>query len=509
MDRNADAKREIEQAVALDPTFENGYELAIVDLDLGDGDGASKIFSEMLASFGDTAAIHLLFGQAYEGSDFQTKALDEFKASAAKDDRLPGVHYSLASAYLTTGGNSKLPQVEAELRKELTISPNSAFVYAALGHLLATQGGNSAEALTFLKRATELDPSSPDGFLYLGQFYADAKMPAEAEPVLRKSIALTRDVSRNGYQVQKAHYLLGRVLMQTGHADEGKQELAASQALLTKHLARDRDQLADYLQPSEPSVSQGMGPASPLNADPVKDAKAAQLTDEFEKQFTPAIADSYNNLGAIAGAENNYRLALQYFEQAGAWNPALPGLDYNWGRAAFAAGATSEAVAPLSRYVSAHPEDDGGRAVLGLSQFLSKDYTGARNTLAALADKAGQSAQVRFAFAESLVETNDLGAGTARLIALAKEYPDIADVHRSLGEVYALQNAPGAASELATAIRLNPDDAEAHAVLGRLESKEGDTKAAMTDLEAAVKLDPNDAELRRELEQLRAAATHE
>ena len=94
--KNSEAKTEIERAVALDPSFENGYELAVADLDLGDGEGASKVFSEMLMSFGDTARIHMLFGQAYLGSDFQSKAVDEFKKSIAKNDRLPGAHYLLA-----------------------------------------------------------------------------------------------------------------------------------------------------------------------------------------------------------------------------------------------------------------------------------------------------------------------------------------------------------------------------------------------------------------------------
>ena len=59
------------------------------------------------------------------------------------------------------------------------------------------------------------------------------------------------------------------------------------------------------------------------------------------------------------------RRAVTYFERAAAWNPSLEGLDYNWGRAAFAGSQFAEAVMPLSRYVKAHPDDTGGRSVLG------------------------------------------------------------------------------------------------------------------------------------------------
>lgn len=512
MGKNAEAKQQIEQAVALDPTFENGYQLAIADLDLGDGDAASKVFAEMASSFGDTAAIHMLFGQAYAESDFQNKALDEFKAAIAKDDRLPGAHYSLAAAYLTVNGESTLPQIEAELRKEIAISPNSAAAYAALGHILAGQRDGSAvdpEALSDLKRATDLDPKSPDGFLYLGQLHAVEKMPAEAETALRRSIALTQDVSRNAYQVQKAHYLLGRILIQRGQTEEGKREIAASQALSQQNLSRDQDRLAEYLEEGKSDTSL-KGPAADKKGTvgPARDADAALQVEVFEKRFGPAIADSYNNLGAIAGSEDKYRLALGYFERAEEWNPALPGLDYNWGRAAFAAGAPTEAVGPLSRYLHTHAEDDGARTVLGMCQFLSRDYAGARRTLEPLADKSGETPQMQFAYAKSLVETNDLSQGEARLQALEKTDPGIADVHRALGEAYALEHKPNAASELETAIRLNPRDAEAYAALGRLQLAQGDATVAISNLETAVKLEPGNASLRQELAESRLKASH-
>jgi tetratricopeptide (TPR) repeat protein len=510
--KNAEAKAQIEQAVALDPTFEYGYALAIADLDLGDGDGAAKIFSEMLASFGDTAAIHMLFGQAYGGSDFQAKALEEFKAAIAKDNRLPGAHYSLASAYLATSGNARLHEVEAELRKEIEVSPASAAAYGALGHLLAGQHADTAmtaEALHDLKRAAELDPKNPDAFLYLGQFYADAKMVPEAEAALRRSIVLTNDVSRNGFQVQKAHYVLGRLLIQTGRTDEGKQEIVTSQTLLQRNLSRDQDRLADYLGNNRSGSAQDAALDGETTAANEQNAEQSALTEQFEKQFGPALADSYNNLGAIAGSQNNYPLALRYFERAEEWNPALPGLDYNWGRAAFAAGTPAEAVGPLARYLHEHPEDDGARTVLGLSQFLSKDYAGTRKTLDPIADKSGEPVQAQFAYAKALIETNDLDSGRARLLALEKTNPNISDVHRALGEAYAEHSATKASEEFETAIRLNPSDVEAYTALGHLQLAHGNAKAALTNLEAASKLQPNDAELRQQLEECKRKATHE
>ncbi len=510
--RNAEAKREIEQAVSLDSTFENGYELAIADLDLGDGDAASALFTEMLASFGDTAQIHMLFGQAYAGSDFQNKAVAEFKAAIAKDNHLPGAHYSLASVYLSTVGSSKLPEVESELRKEIAVAPDSALAYAALGHLLNNQRESAArdsEALGYLSRAAELDPQNPDAFLYLGQFYSDNGKPHEAEAALRKSIALTKDVSRNAYQVQKAHYLLGRTLLQTGQAEEGKKEFAASQALMQQNLSRDQDRLSDYLQDSKTKADGTLDVQLHPAATSQKDAEGARQIDALEKSLRPAIADSYNNIGAIAGTQGKYRQAVAFFQQAAEWSPTLPGLDYNWGRAAFAAGLPSEAIGPLTSYVGTHPSDDGARNVLGLSQFLVKDYAAASKTLALVADKPGATSQIQFAYAKSLVETAALDKGLPRLIALEKADPSIAAVHVALGEAYDLSNSPQAAEELETAIKLNPKDAEAYAALGRMQLRKGNTKDGTHNLEVAAQLDPSNPAYTQYLAQSRLKAAHE
>ena len=505
------AKQEFEAAVALDPTFENGYELAVADLDLGDGAGAAKIFSEMLASFGDTAAIHMYFGQAYGRSDFQDDAVAEFKKAIAADDKLPGVHYSLAAAYLSTSGNSKLAEAEAELKKEIALSPKYAAAYAALGHLFAQQHdpASQLEAETDLKRATELDPTSPDGFLYLGQFYSDAHKLPEAEAALRQSIALTTDVSRNAYQVQKAHYLLGRILMQTGDVEAGKKEIAISQSLLQQNLQRDQNQLSDYLQTKRAAqAATTLAPEMPMTVeDHTVDPEAAHQVDQLEKQLGPAIADSYNNLGAIAGSQGNYVSALQSFERAAEWNPALPGLDINWGRAAFSAGAFAQAVVPLSHYLQAHPDDKDVRAELGLSQFSIKDYAAARQTLEPLNDPTSEAPRLQFAYAASLIETGDISTGVARLLALEKTNPNVGEVHRALGEAYAKEKSPAAAAELETAIRLDPSDAEAHIALARLQLVQGNKTAAITHLEAALKLEPGNQSLQKELADVNGATT--
>ncbi len=478
MGRSADARVQMEAAVRLDATFANGYDLAVCDLNLGDGEGARKVFTEMLRAFGDTPGIHMDFGQAYSNSDFQADAVEEFKKAIAEDGHLPGAHYSLAVAYLATAGNARLGDAEAELRKEIANNPKNAEAYAALGHLLATHGETAAEkseAAADLRHATELDATDPDAFLYLGQLYADEKQTAAAKDALRRSIALTKDVSRNGFQVQKAHYLLGRLLLESGDKVEGAQELAASQESQKQNLSRDQSRLSEYL-----GEKRSAGPASDLarpqpraSGEPPADARAGVAVAAFEKEITPAVADSYNNLGAIAGSEHNYAVALTYFGRAAEWQPALPGLDFNWGRAAFAAGDYGQAIAPLSRYLKLHPEEEGARRVLGLAQFLTNDYAAARATLEPLAAKPDEAPQVRFAYADSLLKTGDWAGAVARLEALYQGPTVPAEVRAALAEGYG--------------------------GLARQQMARGETKEAVVNFNKALRLDPQNAGLRASL----------
>lgn len=428
LNRDQEARKELEAAVALDPTFPNGYDLAVACLDLDDEKCAVQIFDEMEKSFGDTPEIHMAFGRAYGDSDFQPKAIAEFRRAIEENPRLPGAHYLLAAVLLATGNDqSPLESAEAELKKELVISPHDSMTYAALGKIAITRN-NYPEAETYLKKAISLAPQNPDAYLYLGQMYFNTNRHEEAETALHQCIRLTTDVSRNRYQVQKAHYLLGRILMKNGQPDAAHKEMETERDLANKTLAQDKSKLAGLMDTSGSQDIQGSTTDPSSSPSPVAataDPQALHKVEAMKEQFKLPIADSYNNLGAIAATDNDYSSAVTYFKRAAAWNPSLEGLDYNWGRAAFAGSQYADAVMPLSRYVKAHPDDTGGRSVLALSQFMTGNYQGCIDTLQSVIEKTDLVPQVEYAYAESLIKTGQIGPGTERLRALEKSHPEL------------------------------------------------------------------------------------
>ena len=443
MNRDQEARAEMQKAVDLDSSFANRYDLAVVCLDQDDEKCASSNFQALEQSYGDTPAIHMQFGLAYGNSDFTPQAIEEFQKAIAEDPRYPEAHYSLAAALLDAGGDPKSgTEAETELKKELTITPHDFLTYAALGKLAAGDH-RYADADTYLKRAISLNPHNPDAYLYLGQMYFETNRPIDTEAALRKAIALTKDPSRNRYQIQKAYFLLGRVLMQEHRPKEAHAEMELSRTYANKGLSQDKSQLAGLLNNAEATgspvhLSNPTVPASPVPQQ--LDSTAMNQVSAFDKRLTPAIADSYNNLGVIEGIKKDYATAADYFASAAEWNPSLEGLDLNWGRAAFSASKFAEAIAPLTRYVQSHPQDRSVRAPLGMSQYMTGDYRGCVATLQAVEQQFDAIPQIAFVYADSLAKTGRQSEGIARLVALEKQHPEIADVHRALSEAYKSTN---------------------------------------------------------------------
>lgn len=500
LNRNQEARKALEAAVALDPTFPNGYDLAVACLDLGDEKCALQIFSEMEKSFGDTPEIHMAFGRAYADSDFQPRAITEFKRAIEENPRLPGAHYLLAAVLLATGGDqSHLEDAETELKKELVISPRDSMTYIALGKI-ATTRKNYPEAETYLKKAILLGPPGPDAYLYLGQTYFETNRPVEAEKALRQCIDLSTDISRNRYQVQKAHFLLGRILMQKGQQDAAHAEMNIARELADKTLAQDKSKLAGLLDTSSPQDVPAPVAEASTTAVTTADSETLHRVELMREQIRFPVADSYNNLGVIAATNNDYSYAVTYFKHAAIWNPSLEGLDYNWGRAAFAGSQFADAIMPLSRYVKSHLDDTGARSVLAISQFMTGNYHGCIEALEPAIGKTDLAPQAEYVYAESMIRTGQIASGAARLRALEKLHPEIPDVHRALGETLGRQgDKQRALEELRTAIQLSPADADSHYDLGNMELESGDTAAAISELEAATRLMANSEKFHQKL----------
>jgi tetratricopeptide (TPR) repeat protein len=518
------ARDQFVAAIAISPSFENEYSLAQAYLAMLDKISAAKIFAKMLAQFGDSAQVHMQFGLAYGNADFPEEAIPEFKKAIARNNRLLDAHYSLGASYLSRSGDTAFLEAEPEFRTELSFHPDDFYSYYELGHL-AMNEHQLQEAFRDLTRAAELNPSSDDTFLMLGDVDSQLGRNADEEVALRKAIQVCTDPSRNHYQIRGAHYELGLLLIQEGRAEEGKKEMQLSEDLLLQNRKLDAANLAGKPIVRFPS----------RKADVITDPAAAAKVKQFEEQVGPVIADSFNNLGAFSAQSEDFASASDYFKQASEWNPGMDGLDYNWGRAAFGARDYRQAVICLSRYMQSNPDDARPRVPLGMSQFMLSDYSDALKTLSPLGAELDRVPLLDYAYAESLVKSGDFDQGISRLESLEKAESNLALVPVALGDAFTSQKQYQKAEvQFRTALQINPADKTAkldlalalialdqkdeaqsllkelaqqpgtsnpkvYFQLGKLQLDLGDINAAITNLEAAARLAPGDDTIRLEL----------
>jgi len=226
----AGAKKYLEKAVVAAPSIETGRALAATYLKLKDLQRTQLLFDEMLAGLGDSVQLRILFGRAYREAEYWNQAIAEFKKAVAKHPKAAQVHYFLGLAYMGRDNDSGIPEAIPEFRAELQISSDNYRTHYMLGYCLLKQHDvQGGEAI--LTRAATLEPQNPDPLVYLAQLYAEADRKQDAERVARKAIELTKDEASNNFQISSTHYLLARILIDTGRRDEGTKELLLSETL--------------------------------------------------------------------------------------------------------------------------------------------------------------------------------------------------------------------------------------------------------------------------------------
>jgi len=186
------------------------------------------------------------------------------RAEQLKDD-LPEVHFSLGSAYFSTG---KTAQAIAEFKRGLQLSPNSDQGYVRLGNAYLRSGqqeqavaafqkaievnpyywvlhrdlgnayfinGANEKALEEFKRVTELQPENAEGWSNVATAYSALDKAEEAVTAYKKSIELAP--TWLGYSNLGGEYLLMRKYPEAIQALERSVELGPNQELAMGNLA--------------------------------------------------------------------------------------------------------------------------------------------------------------------------------------------------------------------------------------------------------------------------------
>jgi tetratricopeptide (TPR) repeat protein len=439
------------KSLELQSDMEVAYSLASALLQLHEKEKAAGLFAEMEESAANKGAVHVMAGRAYETAGLSDDAEAEYKKAIALNAKESRGHYYLGLFYLTKNGWEPTPRSREEFMAEVEQNPTDFFGNYFMGYITSNEK-NYAESDHYLKVAAAARPDWPEPYLYMGLNAYGRGDNAAAEQYLRKAIELTgKEEGRNNYQIRRAYFTLGRILITKNDKVEGTKYVERSKEIETKLVVAGRQQQA--LANSEAAggtVAAPVGPSMPLPAvsnpatpvDPDTLA-AAKLTEDqktqlaaAEKQLRAILGNAYNDLGTSEARQKQYAPALTDFQQAEQWDPGTPNLMRNIGRAAFLQKNYAESARALKVYVAQHPDDQRTQGMLALALYSIKNYPDAVTVFDRLGDVPMADPFMAYAWATSLARTNNKKRATEVLEKLTAN-PIPPPILVAVGQLYA------------------------------------------------------------------------
>lgn len=398
---------ELEKVLILAPDFDAARALGLTYLHLKQPQRAKLLFEEMQVSFKkENSELHILFGQAYEQTNYPLEAEREFKRALAVNPKQPRASFFLGYIILQSGGSERLAEAGQAFERELQLTPEDFYSNFFAG-VVATSENNHRKAVGLLQKAITLNPKSSEAHLFLGQSQMETGDLKTAEKTLRRAIELTRDVSKNGFESRRTHYMLGRLLVADGRREEGEAELVKARELQTKLIKTTRDEITElFSRVVGDARKSAVNKPAQNSANRQVNLSASRIAElkKIKAYLSDVLAGAFYNLGVIAVQNNQLPEALDKFAAAAEWKQDFPNLDRNRGIVAFRAGQFDKAIAPLSRQTKSNPQDNLARQMLGASFYFTKDYKNAVETLKPLAATVTDDAELAYFYGISLVQ---------------------------------------------------------------------------------------------------------
>jgi tetratricopeptide (TPR) repeat protein len=511
----------LQRSLTIRDDLEAAYSLGICFLAVHEKEKAAAVFQKMDEEAANRGAMHVLMARAYRDGGYLDDAVRELHAALQLDPKTSHAHYLLGVVYLLQEEWAPKPKIREQFLLELRLNPRDFLSNYLLGAMESNEK-NFAESDRYLKIATEIQPNWPEPWLYLGLNANNQGDPKKAEIYLRRAITENgADDSRSNYLIRKAYFALGRLLSESGRKQEARVSLQKARELqqrvqadsITNSPSNAGMGAADAyiasadLNDAEDRTSLDLGAHDPTAELDAAALSRANLTDEEksaalaeEKRLRTILGASFNDLATSEAIRRQYDLALDHYQEAERWDPESPGLIRNLGVTAMKARKYPEAVRALSQVLSAAPNDDSVRAMLGLAYYATDQYKEAVQTISPLGDAALKDPSLGYAWADSLTKQQDFPhAGevldklektpltTATLMLVGQTWEEIgnhlravAAYHRVLqavpsqprahyyaGVAYIRSDRPAdAAVEFQAELRLTPNDADAKYNLG-------------------------------------------
>ncbi len=487
---------ELEKVLILAPDFDSARALGLTYLYLKQPERAKLLFEEMLSSIGkDTPDLHVVFGQAYEQTDYALEAEREFKRALAIDPKHPRASFFLGYVILQHGGSDRLAEAGTAFEEELKLSPDEFYANFFAG-VVASSISDHQKAVIFFAKAIKANPQRSAAYLFLGQSQLELNDLPSAEKSLRQAIVMSKTDAADNFEARRTHFLLGRLLIKTNRKEEGEKELLKARELQEKSIKSARDEISQILG-QVVGVTKNPAEDSFVNwSDQLKPTLPPERVEQIKKikpYLSEVLAQAFHNLGVIAVQTSQSDDALENFAFASEWKPDFPGLNRNWGIVAFRSGQFDKAITPLERHLKANPADNLIRQMLGASYYFTKDFTKSVETLKPLETALTSDAELAYFYGISLIELKRNQEAVPifnKLAAISQKTPE--SLFYAAQGFMILGDYARAVKEFRTVVALAPNTAKANYFIGQSMIRLNRYDEAEKAFAAELALDPND-----------------
>ncbi len=285
----------------------------------------------------------------------------------------------------------------------------------------------------------------------------------------------------------------GRAMIELADVKRAQDDWPGAMALLDKALSPEQKKSLDASEEARALLFKGQILAAQ------RQNPAAESAFERAVELDPQSPDVRGIYGTWRAGRHEYDRALKHLEVALNKDPTNPKLIDPAVRSLIGVGRPLDASKRVAEGLKKSPEDPGLHFLQGKvdEQFAKPDDAFKDYELAL--KKRPDHAESLVASGFYLLNVKSDREGAARRLALAAASPDGAKsavVQLAIGDLtLALGDAPRAKEHYAKALAIDPDDAQAHASMGRALARMDDLKGARAELEIALKTLENDPPL--------------
>jgi len=436
--------------------------------------------------------------------------LTEAKREYPEDTR---IHNFLGIVFVRLGKNEEAAN---EYREAIRLDPQMEDAYRNLGFLKWNEH-ELEPAREALDRAVEISPNDSFAHYYLGRVLLDEQLYARAIREIESSaVPLPADTSFS-IQLATAHIALGnkdqarKVLEQLATISlDDRQSIHVASLFLALRENGSAIRIIQQLSKS-PSTSENLWRQFDLALAYLlagNYGKAIAQADFYQHSRTRGDANAHESAEAwaivgIAAADlkQNDR-SLNAFRHAATLAPGNEEHWLNLTRELMELSRYSEAISAIQDGLAANPKSYALHLRLGAAELAAGHYTKAESVFRVLVAAGDPLPTGYIGLAQVLLRTGRAEEAAAELsIAQQKLGPNFL-ISYFRGLAFDRSGKPREAiTAFQDALRLDPNNAEAHLSLGKTEMSSGRLDAAITDLKEALRLSPNNDQAKRLLSQ--------